>query len=183
MITVGIHLVWTSYGTWLPGDDRGHWSPLYDMYGKVVDGGGKLQMPDPTTRAFSRRRMNEPPMILTPADVQAVADELGDLLSKPDSPTVYAATIEPTHVHLLVGPVREDLRTFAGRLKGRSSSEVLTSDRHPQRQRVWTERYWRVFLGDDLGLDAVREYIERHHERAGRARNPYAWCRPELIGR
>lgn len=41
MATIGIHLVWTSYGTWLPGDDRGHWSPLFDFYGHLVERGGK----------------------------------------------------------------------------------------------------------------------------------------------
>ena len=183
MITVGTHIIWSAYGTWLPGDDRGHWSPLYDVYGMIVERGGKLQMPDSTTRAFARQRMNEPPMILSPEDVQTVADEFAELVSKPGAPAVYAATIEPTHVHLLIGPVREDLHKFVGRLKGRSSSELLAKGRHPERNRVWTEGYWRVFLGDDFGLESVREYIQRHHVRAGRSSNPYSWCRPEWIER
>ena len=53
MATVGIHLVWTAYGTWLPGDDRGHWSPLYQFYGDVIERGGQLNRADLTTREYA----------------------------------------------------------------------------------------------------------------------------------
>ena len=51
MPTVAIHLISTTYGTWLPGDPNkpGHWSAMFDMYGRMTESGGKLNMPDETT--------------------------------------------------------------------------------------------------------------------------------------
>jgi hypothetical protein len=57
----GVHLIWTTYGTWLPGDERGHWSPLFTLYGRVRESGGKLNPPDSTTKARVVSTMSEPP--------------------------------------------------------------------------------------------------------------------------
>jgi REP element-mobilizing transposase RayT len=182
MPTVGIHLIWTTYGTWLPGDERGHWSPLFDLYGGVLERGGKLQLPDEDSRNRSKSLMTEGPFVMNDADMQIVANEMsrhvfdGSTLCR--KPTAFAAAIEPTHVHLLVGSVEEDIEKFAGRLKGRTSSEILATGRHPERKHVWTAGYWRVFLFDEIAMEAVRDYIDRHHVRAGRPANPYSWCRP-----
>jgi hypothetical protein len=184
-MTCGIHFIWTTYGTWLPGDRRGHWSPLFDVYGRIAERGGRLQFPDETTRLVSTTLLREPPFRLDDGDAAIVAGELAKLVHDGtptcDQPIAIAATVEPTHVHLLLGPVGEDLRAFVGRLKGRSSSAVLASGRHGERRHVWTEKYWKVFLFDAVGMEAVTEYIQDHHRRAGRPLNPYSWCRPDLL--
>jgi len=57
--TQGIHIVSTTYGTWLPGDPskRGHWSELYDLYGRVRKSGGRFHEPNEETFHFARDRM------------------------------------------------------------------------------------------------------------------------------
>jgi REP element-mobilizing transposase RayT len=180
-MTRGIHLIWTTYGTWLPGDDRGHWSPLFDLYGSILDRGGKLNVPDADTRARVLSRMAEAPKRLTQDEVAAVADELAFHVSPPHTP-VWAAAIEPNHVHLLVGPVREDISRCAGRLKGRTSSAVGALPQNANRERVWTSGYWKVFLFDDIGVLAVKRYIDDHNLRNGLPAEPFPWIRPvELI--
>src|SRR2546421_142117 len=109
MATVGIHLVWTAYGTWLPGDDRGHWSPLYHFYGDVIERGGQLNRADLTTRELSRERLTEPPKILTSEERVVVADKLGRLLGGAGQPRAYAAAIEENHVHILLSPHEEKI--------------------------------------------------------------------------
>ena len=52
-MTHGIHLIWTTHGTWLPGDRRGHWSPLFNLYGNIRERGGKLNLPDTGERLES----------------------------------------------------------------------------------------------------------------------------------
>jgi hypothetical protein len=184
-MTSGIHPIWTTYGTWLPGDRRGHWSPLFDIYGRVVEQGGRLQLPDEVTRRAASTSLREPPFRLDEIDAALVASEVSNHVNDGapycDRPVAIAAAIEPTHIHLLLGPVREDLRTLVGRLKGKSSSAVLASGRHDNRRHVWTEGYWKVFLFDALGIEAVTDYILDRHRRTGRGINPYPWCRPDLM--
>lgn len=185
MATVGIHLIWTTYGTWLPGDSRSHWSPLFDHYRQIRERGGKLNPADLTTRDIARERMRESPKFLTEAEIEIVADSLSRLVchpgvpvQEPRLPCVYAAAIEANHVHLLLGPLEELIAVVAGRLKGRTSSDVLALESNRGRERTWTAKYWKVFLFDALALDAVKKYIEEHNLRRGLPAAPYPWICP-----
>jgi hypothetical protein len=176
-MTRGIHLIWTTYGTWLPGDDRGHWSSLFDLYGAIRERGGKLNTPDAVTRARAQAMMSEPPKRLDGDEVAVVAGELP--LHLGTSPA-WAAAIEPNHVHLLVGSVWEDLDRYVGRLKGRTSSEVGALPRNADRRRVWTSGFWKVFLFDELAVAAVKQYIDAHNPRRGLPAEPYPWITPRV---
>jgi REP element-mobilizing transposase RayT len=185
MATMGIHLIWTSYGTWLPGDERGHWSPLFDFYGNLIECGGKLNRTDLVTRKVALERMKEQAKILKDDELAVVAQTIGTLVRRPDRnsenpglPSVYAAAIETMHVHLLLGPVRESIGTVAGRLKGRTSSDVLALPHNQGRERTWTAKYWKVFVFDAMALAAVKEYIENHNVRRGLAPAPFPWISP-----
>jgi hypothetical protein len=175
MPTCGIHLVWTTYGTWLPGDDRGHWSALFDLYGHIRNRGGQLNLPDPVTRDRAVELMTEPPRWLDDEEMAIVAEELSRHVGTASGPLAWAAAIESNHVHLLVGPVGEPLERFVGRIKGRTSSAVGALPRNAGRERVWTSGYWRVFLFDDIGVFAVKEYIDAHNLRRGLPAEPYSW--------
>ena len=63
MSTVAIHVIWTTYMTWPPGDPRGHWSPLFDMYGGLIERGHKLNLPDPVTLQMATELARESPRV------------------------------------------------------------------------------------------------------------------------
>ena len=181
----GIHLIWTTYGTWLPGDSRGHWSPLLDFYGQILERGGKLNKADLVTRHVAQERMKESPKVLTDAECQIVAATLGTLVRQPgvqnldpDLPCVFAAAIESNHVHLLLRPLNESIGVVAGRFKGRTSSDVLALESNRGRERTWTAKYWKVFLFDAIALEAVKNYIEEHNIRRGLPAAPFPWICP-----
>lgn len=180
-MTRGIHLIWTTYGTWLPGDDRGHWSALFDCYGGITERGGKLNIPDAVTRTRARSMMREAPKWLDADEVAAVAEELSRHVAPVAGPEAWAATVEPNHVHLLVGPLEEEISRFAGRLKGRTSSAVGALAKNADRERVWGDGYWKVFLFDEVAVSAVKRYIDAHNVRRGLPAEPYSWLRPVLI--
>ena len=175
MATIGIHLVWTSYGTWLPGDDRGHWSPLFDFYGNLLVRGGKLNRADLTTKQLAKESMKEPAKILTDDERRIVAETLGTHLGGLGQPKAYAAAIEKTHIHLLLGSVAEHIATTTGRLKGTTSSAVVDLPTNKDRKRTWTAKYWKVFLFDETAFAAVKQYIEAHNLRRGLPASPYPW--------
>lgn len=185
MPTVGIHLIWTTYGTWLPGDDRGHWSPLFDLYDRLIERGGKLNRPDLLTHERALERMKESPKILNDDEIATMAETIGTLVNWPDKtlanldlPWIYAAAIEPTHVHLLLAPVQEAIGIVAGRFKGKTSSDILALPHNAGRERTWTAKYWKVFLFDTLALETVKVYVEDHNRRRGMPASPFPWICP-----
>jgi REP element-mobilizing transposase RayT len=90
----------------------------------------------------------------------------------------YACAIEPTHVHLLIGPVLEDIGRFVGRLKGTTSSALVKHPDNRGRQRIWTASFWKVFLLETGAIMSVQGYIQDHNERAGPLASPYEWLTP-----
>ena len=201
MATCAIHFIWTTYGTWLPGDDRGHWSPLYDLYGHLKIEGHRLNLPDAATRRTAQERLLEPPKILSSDEIEFLAPILGHAATTyspaftPESqsptlsaemrtgtlfeqPRVIAAAIEPTHVHLLTGPLKQDVAAFVGRLKGSTSSALLRRPENAGGTRTWTSGYWKVFFFDHRAVPTVQNYIEEHNQRRGLPAAPWDWVRP-----
>src|SRR2546423_1998539 len=89
MPTLAIHLIWTTYCTWPPGDPRGHWSPLFDFYGNLIRQGHQLNMPDATTYARSLAIAKEKPFLLTESEMSTVASVVGTLV-RPHNPPFTA---------------------------------------------------------------------------------------------
>lgn len=175
-----IHVIWTTYMTWPPGDARGHWSPLFDFYGHLVKQGHKLNLPNQTTLSRATALAKEPPRVLTPDDQRIVADTIGDVLRTQMESTakIVAGAVERTHVHLLLGPFDEHIDRVVGRLKGRTSSAVVSAGSEPNRRRTWTAGFWKVFLFDWRSVGPVSRYIEAHNERRGLPPAPYDWITP-----
>lgn len=176
--TTGIHAIWTTYGTWPPGDARGHWSALFDFYGHVLQRGQQLNPPDTVTLTRATKSMREPEKVLNEEEIQLVAETLGDYLAPgmPDETwRIHAAAIERTHVHLLFGPLNDPVGQVVGRIKSRTSSVLLELPVNQPRRRIWGTGYWKVFLFDDHAMAAVAKYINAHGgQRASRA-VPVPW--------
>jgi REP element-mobilizing transposase RayT len=177
MNTVAIHLVWNTYMTWPPGDDRGHWSALFDLYGHLTGQGHQLNLPDPVTVEIAKSLAKEPERVLTELDRQIIAETIGAVVTEYQVP-VYAAAIERTHVHLLLGPTDEPIENLVGRIKGRSSSQVIKRGSEPGRGRTWTTGYWAVFVYDLGAIPTIQNYTEEHNRRKGLAYAPYEWIIP-----
>src|SRR5438477_7556467 len=62
---VGYFLTWTTYGTWLPGDDRG-W--VKERHG--------FQLPDWKTEHEARRKLGESPCVLNDEERRVVEDTI-----------------------------------------------------------------------------------------------------------
>ena len=169
--------------TWPPGDARGHWSPLFDFYGHLIDRGHHLNVPHPVTVTRATELAKEPPKILTPDEQQIVADTIGEVLRMHmKGASIVAGAIERTHVHLLLTGLNEPIDRVIGRLKGRSSSAVIRRGSQPDRTRTWTAGFWKVFLFEERSVPIVGQYIEAHNERRGVAAAPYEWITPSWGG-
>jgi REP element-mobilizing transposase RayT len=184
--TCAIHVIWTTYLTWLPGDERGHWSALFDFYGNLIERGHHLNLPDATTKSHALQIAKEQEKVLSDRKIEVVADELGVLFETDPvlrGISVLAGAIERTHVHLLLGAMEADISQVVGKLKGRTSSRVLGLAENAGRGRTWTSGFWKVFLFDDEGTLEVKRYVQDHNLRRGLCAAPYPWIRLRGGGR
>ena len=74
---IGYHIVKTAYGRWLPGDERGHWSAVWDdRIGQVTPGG--LQDGNAEVEQFARSKMRHPPVTCSDGMIAAIEQSLVD---------------------------------------------------------------------------------------------------------
>ena len=68
-------LTWTTYGTWLPGDERGFVGLAPDESGQLVDHnqfGTPPALPNARLRQSAERSLKSPPIVLTLAQAKAL---------------------------------------------------------------------------------------------------------------
>ena len=142
-------LTWTTYGTWLPGDERG-W---------VLKGKG-FQLPRPITKKLAADRMTEPVCSLDDAQREIVEKTIHDHC-KIRNWELHAVSCRSNHVHVVVTAdldpkkVRDQLKAWCTRrLKehGRQRADSV-------RQKWWTAGGSQRFIGDQESLEAVIRYV------------------------
>ena len=152
---IAYFLTWTTYGSWLPGDQRG-WQSKDDV---------GVQPPSRRFESTAKGRMKEGPFLLTKKDRCAVADTVkshcqirGWLL--------HAVNARSNHVHVVVSATC-DPDTIVEQFKAWSSRK-LKSD-HSVRKRFWTEGSSKRWINHEDDLDSAIEYVLEAQDRNGLA--------------
>jgi hypothetical protein len=178
--TIAIHWAATTHGTWLHGDPRGSWRD------------GRLIGPDPYLEAECRARMSGRAVVLDEVERKIVADIFGQVVRE-QRHRVFAATIQPMHVHLVFAPLSEGIKTVIARFKCRSARDVIVLRRELQRnpagmaglysravsarkvnvpRSLWTASRFPVFIFDEHQLLNAIEYVRDHNRRVGLPPDP-----------
>jgi REP element-mobilizing transposase RayT len=175
-------LTWTTYGTWLPGDERG-W----------VKRGEGFQLPDPIRRSDAEARMTEDACSLDNEQRKLVETTIADHC-RIRGWYLHTVNCRTNHVHVVVtasrdpDEVREQFKAWCtrklkelqqsrtrsatlarraseGRLPARRASEGRLPARRASeavsdiRRNWWTERGSKRFIGDEESLEAVIRYV------------------------
>lgn len=170
MPTLGLHLIWTTYGTWLPGDDRGNWSPLLDLWGSYLGKRHTENAGDERTHLRAKALMKGEEVTLTAAEQESTAHII-HALAQPTP--IRALAIERSHIHLQIDATPTSIGTLIGRIKGKSSSAILAQRPPVTNRRIWTTGYCVKFLCSKDALMAVQNYIENHN--ISRSLPPAPW--------
>jgi REP element-mobilizing transposase RayT len=163
-------LTWPTYGTWLPGDERG-W----------VKHQSGWQSPDPVEKLEAEARMTEEACILDQEQRQVVERTIADHC-RIRGWELYAVNCRTNHLHIVVATsrdpdeVREQFKAWCTRkLKELEHTRKLTrrasegtSESYPEngvvvdepiRQNWWAERGSCRWIGDEESLDAAIRYV------------------------
>ena len=165
---IAYHVIFTTYGTWLPNDPRGSYSKA--VYDEEIKALGDLrygrQDPQPrqdTLRRFwtaSRGTTDRRPYFIDDSTRQIVARGFSQTVQK-FGLTVRACAIMNDHVHLLTLRSKHRIEYLAGRFKA-DASRVLHLPATP-----WTQGAWKVFLEDKEAIASAARYIEMNPIKAG----------------
>jgi hypothetical protein len=135
--------------------------------------------------------------MLDAAERSLVADAFGKAVRE-QRHRVLAATVQGTHVHLVLAPVGEHLDNVIARFKRRSAGVVLArrraerealssagtaglysrailARRHSVPRHLWTAGRFPVFIFDDRHLVNAIEYVRDHNRRLGLSPDPFDW--------
>lgn len=143
-------LTWTTYGSWLPGDDRG-WT----------DGAGHHRASDAHQHRLAQRACRDRPVMLTPQERVLVARVIRQhCLIRAWS--VHAVSCRTQHVHVVVTAANVSPGRVRQELKGWASRRLAENRRAAMQRQVrtwWTECGSTRWIRTPEALDAVIAYV------------------------
>jgi REP element-mobilizing transposase RayT len=152
---LGFFLTWVTYGTWLPGDERG-WVEYHHGW----------QLPDPARKLEAMAIMTE--------DACRLSEDQRDAVEKQIEETclhrgwcLRAVSCRSNHVHVVLTAmntrpkkIRSDLKAWATR--------CLKDKFDANRENWWAERGSIRFLNSERSLETATLYVVEAQDRKGR---------------
>ena len=175
----GYHVIFGTYGFWLPNDPRGSWSNFVGAW-KLVQFGRATKTDsrrsvahtqhDYKIRLRAKQSLKYPSVCFTGMQARAVGRGFGEYATK-SKLNIWACSILPDHVHLVVGRHRLSVERIATLLKGEATRVLGEENRHPLRNfhrndgrtpTPWSRGEWKVFLDTESDILRAIRYVENN---------------------
>ncbi len=179
------HLIFTTYGFWLPNDPRGSGSVcvrarhIHEAGGeatKVHTSHSVAHRPhDALARKLAKESLKFPAVTLSGVQARAVARGIGNIVPRL-SIVIHACSIMPDHVHLVVARHRFEGDELIACLKRAGTRGMNEESLHPlcdfprvndRLPSPWGARGWKVTLRSTEQMRAAIRYVEQNPVRAG----------------
>ncbi len=158
-----LHITWTCYGTWLPGDRRGYVSntllPDGSNLPKQNTPGTPYTADDARTRRRAQALQKHPTVRLNLSQAGCVAEALLEAANTRDWHILRAAVMS-NHVHVVIADCPEDGSAVRRMLKGVTQAALSRANGGPTKW--WTKGGSDRYKHDDLAIDATVRYVARH---------------------
>jgi REP element-mobilizing transposase RayT len=195
----GLHLIFTTYGFWLPNDPRGSGSTrirtwhIYEAGGegtKVTTNQSVANRPhDRQLRVEAKRSLKYPPVRLSGLQAREVARGIAAICPKVGL-TIHALAILPDHVHAVVAHHPFDGDELIACLKRAGTRGMNDEGLHPLRSYPrasgklpcpWAEHGWKVYLHTPDQMRQRIEYVEQNPVRAGLKLQHWSFVEPYTV--
>ena len=190
----GYHVIFGTYGFWLPNDPRGSWSDFVAswelaQFGKATK---SLERQDVDLsqwsewRATAQKALKSPAVTLTGEQARAVGAGFAKGISKSRF-TIWACSILPEHVHLVIARHTFQVEQIANLLKGEATKRLKAESLHPQARFVdakgklpslWAERQWKVYLDTAEAIENAIHYVEENPIKEGKRPQKWSFVTP-----
>jgi len=151
---IAYFLTWTTYGTWLPGDERG-WNRKNELADVSVN---------PIFNEAAASDMKEAPFMLSKPDREIVKSTVCRHCSIRNW-KLYGLSVRSNHVHLVVTAAKYKPGTVVSQFKAWCTRNLKRN--HPDRKRFWTEGSSKRWINQESELATVVEYTVEAQDRKG----------------
>jgi REP element-mobilizing transposase RayT len=190
----GYHVIWGTYGFWLPNDPRGSWSDfVYSWelarFGKATKSVERIEVDVAQWarwRAEAQQALKYPAVVLSGEQARSVGHGFANGVRK-SRYCIWACSILPEHVHLVIARHTYEVEKIANLLKGEATKQLKAESLHPQARFVgadgkfpslWAEGQWKVFLDNEEAVDAAIRYVEDNPGKEGKPRQKWSFVTP-----
>ncbi len=190
----GYHVIWGTYGFWLPNDPRGSWSDFVSSweltrFGKATKSNERLAIESAQWarwRADAQQTLKYPPVVLSGQQGQMVGCGFGKSVDKSQH-VIWACSILPQHVHLVIARHSYDVEQVCNLLKGEATKQLRGASLHPQIRyltktgklpSLWAERQWVVFLDSEEAIEGAIRYVEENPVKEGKPPQRWSFVTP-----
>jgi len=139
-------VTWTTYGSWLRGDERG-----FVANGQVLIGSPEVLQADRNRQKSPSVRLNRREIELVRQAIFSEAERIGH--------EVEALTVCTNHVHLVARPHSECVEELVGRYKSLTTRALWQYGRYG---RIWTKGYDKRFCFSEEEFAARIKYVQNH---------------------
>jgi REP element-mobilizing transposase RayT len=177
------HVIFCAYGFWLPNDPRGSWSDFVRSWELFCAGGPATKVDtrrsvagrphDLKARLRTKEALHYPPVVFDGYQALSIAHGFERMIAKARY-SVYACSILPQHVHMVIGRYRYTVKTIIRLLKAEATTELMRDGRHPLSvPSPWVRKRWKVFLDSDADIVRAIRYVEYNPLKEGK--RPQRW--------
>lgn len=145
--TVGYMLTWTTYGSWLPGDER-----KYTQNGKVLDGNKKIYNHSRKIQKSATVKLTKKEKSIVEQTIINEAKNIGQQLE--------AIAVCSNHVHVVFRWSYHPVKEVVSRYKNVSMFALHNIGRTG---RIWTRGYYTRFCDQEQVFTGQIEYVKRHN--------------------
>jgi REP element-mobilizing transposase RayT len=187
----GFHVIISAYGFWLPNDPRGSWSDWvrkwellrFGKATKVTTRDSVASVPhDVALRRAAKRQLTYPEVHFSGVQAQSVGKGFKTAVEE-GRYTVFACSILPEHVHVVIGQHERDIRRIIGHLKARATQQLAKGGLHPlasyrqpdgQTPSPWARNGWAVYIFSEEHMRAAIRYVLNNPLKEGKPRQRWS---------
>ena len=187
------HVILSTYGFRLPNDPRGSWSDFvgaWDLrrFGPATKGlQGPDQLSDAQRRwlAEAKSALKYPPVSFSGQQALSAARGFGNAVES-NNYTIWACSILPEHVHIVVARHQYKVEQVVRLLKGAATRQLTADGIHPlvsfadagSIPSPWAEGQWKVFLDNEEAIENAIQYVEENPLKEGKPRQSWSFVQP-----
>jgi len=147
---IGYMLTWTTYGTWLQGDERG-WVK-----------NGIILPPDKELYATNRKRLQKQPVKLSESQKRLVEETI-ICESQRIEQQIYAITVCSNHIHIVAKVSSQSISQVVHRYKRASTYSLQQKGFNG---RVWGKGHDKRYCFTEEDLNKKIGYVLRHNKKS-----------------
>lgn len=146
---IGYMATWNTYGSWLPGDERGY---VNNTGQKLAGNNGLL--------GISEERQKYPTVILKNKE-KKIAEQIIIGEAEKIGHKIIALAVCTNHVHLLAKPHQQSIENIIGRYKSLTTRAFWEYGR---KGKIWARGFDKQFCYSIKELTARLNYVQKHND-------------------